>query len=108
MSLRKSVEDFEKKDVRPRFFLDRIIWSKSLIDGSSERVVSRSWMNSLKPKKWYGQWDLNYPGFKSQLTLSLTQHGKILLVLAWHALHEAIEVERVHQSGFLLIRAGCP
>lgn len=54
MSLRKSVEDFEKKDVRPRFFLDRIIWSKSLIDGSSERVVSRSWMNSLKPKKWHG------------------------------------------------------
>lgn len=40
--------DFEKSDVRPRFFFDTMIWSNSLMDGSSGRLVSRSWMNSLK------------------------------------------------------------
>lgn len=51
MSSRKE-EDFEglreeKKEVRPRDFLARIMLSKSWILGELEGVVSRSWVNSL-------------------------------------------------------------
>lgn len=48
MSERKLVDDLEKKEVRPRFFLARIISSKRRMLGSAGLVVSRSWINSLK------------------------------------------------------------
>jgi len=50
VSERKSVLDFEKKDVLPRFLFERMIWSKSMMEGSLGGLASRSWMNSLKPK----------------------------------------------------------
>lgn len=42
VSERKDVLDFEKSDVRPLLRFDKMISSKSLIEGSSERVASRS------------------------------------------------------------------
>lgn len=35
-------------DVRPRLRFERMIWSKSMIDGSLAALSSRSWINSLK------------------------------------------------------------
>ena len=40
-------EDLEKKEVRPRDFLARIMLSKSWMLGDEADVVSRSWMNWL-------------------------------------------------------------
>lgn len=42
VSVRNEVFDFENSDVRPLFRLERMISSKSLIEGSSARVDSRS------------------------------------------------------------------
>jgi len=49
VSERKSVLDLEKKEVRPRLRFDRMIWSKSRMEGWEAGLASRSWMNSLKP-----------------------------------------------------------
>lgn len=45
---KNEVLDFEKNDCFPLFRFDKMISSKSLMDGSSARVASLSWMNSLK------------------------------------------------------------
>ena len=50
MSDKKSTRDLWKNDDFPRLRLARITSSKSLMVGSSGRVLSRSWMNSLKPR----------------------------------------------------------
>ena len=51
MSERKFVFDLLNREVRPRFRLERMTWSKSIIAGSWGNLVSRSWMNSLKPSE---------------------------------------------------------
>lgn len=50
VSRRKSVFDLLNIDARPLFRFERIIWSKSMIDGSLAAFTSRSCMNSLKPR----------------------------------------------------------
>lgn len=52
VSFKKEVFDFEKNEVRPLFRFDKMISSKSLIDGSSALVDSRSCTNSLKACVW--------------------------------------------------------
>ena len=49
MSERNEVLDLLKKDVRPRFLLESMTWSKSNMLGSFAGFVSRSWINWLKP-----------------------------------------------------------
>lgn len=47
VSDRKSVLDLLNMEVRPRFRLERMIWSKSIRERSLAGLSSRSWMNSL-------------------------------------------------------------
>ena len=43
--------DLEKKDVRPRDFLARMMLSNSSTPGEFDGATSRSWMNSLNAIK---------------------------------------------------------
>lgn len=52
VSDKNEVVDLENNEVRPRFRFERIISSKSFTEGSSARVDSRSWMNSLNACVW--------------------------------------------------------
>lgn len=102
LSERKSTFDLWKNDDFPRFRFDKMTSSKSLIEGSSERVLSRSWINSLKPAE-VSMWLANTTTVR---TLSLLEHLNVLQVLMWQALDEFVHLEMVEQTRLLLVTAG--
>lgn len=100
MSVKKLGRDLWKKDVFPRLRLERMTSSKSLMAGSSARVLSRSWMNSLKPVQALAKYKLEFSGSR---TLGLLHHEHVLLIFVRHALHELVHLEVVKQTRLLLI-----
>ena len=93
-------EPFEKKEVRPRDFLARMMLSKSWILGELGEVVSRSWINSLNAIKLL---DKAVGSIVRILTLGLLQHSRVLLLFMRQALHESIHIKTVKLSTALLL-----
>jgi hypothetical protein len=76
--------------------------SKSLMLGSDAGLISRSWINSLKPERSLTH---NTVGWirGNEHTLSLAQHGHVLLLIMGETLDETVHLKGVQLPITLLL-----
>lgn len=100
VSDRKSVLDLLNMEVRPRFLLERMIWSKSMRDRSLAGLSSRSWTNSLNAIRYQ---QCSFKCVTEDFTLSLLQYSHVICIFMRQASQEPVHVKPEKHPGLFLI-----